>query len=318
VFGLKVLHIENPAGVATSLCDAQRKIGIDSEVLITWPNKLSFRVDHDIHFEGFSISTAKAMRRVVGIAKKCDVLHVHSGINWKRADLIWLGAIVRKPMVVHYHGSETRMGYGSYFSSLAGRKIVSTPDLLEWWPNAEYIPNPADELLIERPFVPPNDLIRIVHLPTDRKIKGTDNVLKAIDILKGEGLKFEFQLLEGIPHSDAMAELYKADIVIDWLSDRKITGVPGIYGKTSIEAMALGKAAVAYIEPSVRHNYPDDMPVLSPDAPTPRSLADSVRHLLLDRTLLEGTMRAGKSYASKVHGPDEIAKRFQKIYEDIS
>jgi hypothetical protein len=209
------------------------------------------------------------------------------------------------------------MGYGAYFSSLADKKVVSTPDLLESWPDAEFVPNPADQELIEMPFQGPNAKVRMVHLPTDRRIKGTDKILKAIDMLRSEGLDFEFRLLEGLGHSGAIEELSRSDIVIDWLSERKETGIPGIYGKTSIEAMALGKVAVAYIDPSVRGKYPDDMPVISPDSPTSESLAGSIRPLLSDRGLLERTMRAGRPYASTAHGHDAIAKRFLALYEEM-
>ncbi|QLH74747.1 MAG: glycosyltransferase family 4 protein [Methanomassiliicoccales archaeon] len=318
VWALRVLHIENPAGVASELRDAQRRSGVDSDVLVTWPNPMKFPVDHEVPLKGMTLTSLKGMKEVIRISSGYDVLHVHTGINWKRADLVWLGAIRKRPILLHYHGSETRLGYGAYYSSLGDAKVVATPDLLDWWEDAEYVPNPVKDELFNVPFSPPSGTIKILHMPTDRTIKGTDKVLEAISLLKKDGLAIEFTVLEHVPHDEAISAIRRSDIVIDWISDRSVTGIAGIYGKTSIEAMALGKVAVAFIDDEMRQRYPKDIGVVSPAEPTALSLAECLKGLITDADRLTTVMRKGREYALREHNQNKIVQTFERIYSAIA
>ena len=86
----------------------------------------------------------KNIRKVSRACLGYDLVHVHGGINRKRLDVLAMHFIHRKPLLVHYHGSETRMGYGMAYQSMVDSKIVSRPDLLKWHPDAVFIPNPME------------------------------------------------------------------------------------------------------------------------------------------------------------------------------
>src|SRR5206468_1208064 len=87
----------------------------------------------------------------------------------------------------------------------ADRLIVATPDLLEFVPGAEYIPNPliSDQWERLRQSVPhdhPGERPELVvaHAPTNREIKGTHYLEEAIAALQAAGVPLRLRLLEGL------------------------------------------------------------------------------------------------------------------------
>ena len=77
--------------------------------------------------------------------------------------------------------------------------------------------------------------IRIAHAPTHFGAKGTSFVLAAIAELRAAGVAFEFDLIQGVSHDEAIARIAQCDLFIDQL-------LAGWYGGAAVEAMMLGKA----------------------------------------------------------------------------
>ena len=82
--------------------------------------------------------------------------------------------------------------------------------------------------------VPASDRTRpiVVHAPSNRARKGTENVIAAC-----RELDVELEIVEGLHHDEARKRYERADIVVDQLN-------AGWYGLFAIEAMALGKPVV--------------------------------------------------------------------------
>ena len=101
------------------------------------------------------------------------------------------------------------------------------------------VPIDCDEI---RPSIStPSTRPVIVHSPNHRNVKGTDYLIQAVDRLKSLGLECELRLIERVPRHIAL-ELYKqADII----ADQFCIGTIGVFG---LEAMALGKPVMAYID----------------------------------------------------------------------
>ena len=81
-------------------------------------------------------------------ARKLDIIHVHSGIQWIR---YYRFAYPKKKIIIHLHGTKIRGRWGEYPDlKYADQILVSTPDLLEGSPDGTmYFPNPVDERLIK-------------------------------------------------------------------------------------------------------------------------------------------------------------------------
>lgn len=82
-------------------------------------------------------------------ARKLDIIHVHSGIQWLK---YYRGFYPGKKLIIHLHGSKIR---GRWLKEpeiyFADGILVSTPDLLEGAPEGTvYLPNPVDQQLITK------------------------------------------------------------------------------------------------------------------------------------------------------------------------
>ena len=78
---------------------------------------------------------------------------------------------------------------------------------------------------------------RIVHAPTGHHFKGTKHFLNAIERLRQDGVKFEFELIEGVSNQIALEKYTNADIILG-----QVYCPCG--GKLAHEGMALGKVVL--------------------------------------------------------------------------
>ena len=82
--------------------------------------------------------------------------------------------------------------------------------------------------------------LRIGHAPSDRKTKGTQLIIDALDSLNQSGYRFEFILIEGLSNEEARKKYETIDVLVDQL-------FAGWYGGLAVEAMALGKPVLVYL-----------------------------------------------------------------------
>ena len=181
--------------------------------------------------------------------------------------------------------------------------MVSTPDLLAWSPRARWIPNPID--LNKYPYIGVEDherKLRIVHAPSDPKVKGTEYVIKAVEELKSEGYEIELDLVKNMPHQEAVEHYKRADIVVDQL-------LVGWYGVFAIECMALGKPVCVYIREDLKSYLPTPRPLI---ATSPRDLKEDLRRLIEDASLRSRIGKTARMFAEQVHEADKIAEYLVK------
>ena len=132
-----------------------------------------------------------------------DVLHLHdAGIFPKDIDIPLFFKRYGK-VVVHWHGSKLRDHGKTFGSKFADAKIVSTPDLLKYAPEATWIPNSIPWHGLDK-INRDDEKIIIGHAPTDRKLKGTKYFIEAVDQIKKEYSNVEYLLIENRSHMDAL------------------------------------------------------------------------------------------------------------------
>lgn len=85
--------------------------------------------------------------------------------------------------------------------------------------------------------------ITVLHVPSDSVTKGTPEIVRVFKILALKYPQHSFQVLPKMPREKLQKELAKADIVIDQL-------IVGWYGGQAVEAMALGKMVMAFLNPT--------------------------------------------------------------------
>lgn len=187
------------------------------------------------------------------------------------------------------------------------------PDLLALLPDdAEFVPYASVDVRALTPADPPRDggTLRVAHAPTDRRIKGTRHVIRAVDDLRAGGHDVELLLVEGRSRSEAVDALRTADVFVDQL-------LVGWYGAAAVEAMALGRTVVAHIDPGDRSRTPPDfqrdLPIIEA---TPASLEAVLGALARERRDELAALGArGRAFAERWHDPIRIAERMKDDYE---
>jgi glycosyltransferase involved in cell wall biosynthesis len=195
------------------------------------------------------------------------------------------------------------------FASSAHAIFALNPDLLdELPPRAEFVPYAHVDPRRGRPApLPDNPRPVVVHLPTDRRVKGTEALVAAAEELRRDGVEVDLRLVESVPHEEALRAIVDADIVVDQL-------LLGWYGGVAVEAMALGRPVVAHLHaPDLARIPPEQRAGLPLVDATPQTIAAVLRSLLeADR---EPLATASRAYVERWHDPLRIAERMRDAYD---
>jgi len=145
----------------------------------------------------------------------------------------------------------------------------------------------------------------VVHAPSSRDIKGTNYVLEVVQDLR-KTRSFEFILVQGLSHGEAMQIYRRADIVIDQV-------LLEWYGMFAIEAMALGKPVLSHAREDI---LPDlqGLPIVNTNPDRLRSDLDS---LTSDATLRRELGIKGRQYVERVHDCRVVASQLVTLYKKL-
>lgn len=319
-----ILHIGNIAGVPQELARAQRKLGFKSDVIsfdyhpfeyetdLYYPTKLPSSLRYS-RYVWASLRCSEKMFNLLENSTKYDVFHFHYSSFLPFGVDIPIWKMLKKKIIIHHHGSDIRhKGEMQLYSKFADKIFVSTPDILEWSPNAIWMPNPISLdrfLYVGVEHKDESEEINIVHAPSNRAIKGTEYVINAVTKLRNEGYKINFVLVEKMSHNKAIEYYKKADIIIDWINPKF-----GIYGMFSIENMAIGKPVICNVKQKFIDMYFKDLPIFNS---IPLSLAEDLRILLEDYHLRKELGEKGRKYVEQMHDANKIAKQLIELYKSI-
>ncbi len=98
-----------------------------------------------------------------------------------------------------------------------------------------------------------NKKLTICHAPTNRYLKGTEYLIRAIRKLESR-FDFEFLLMENLPHEEVLKLKWdRCDVLVDQLTDLGGYG----YGMNSMECLSMGIPTVTYMNPEYEKYIPD-------------------------------------------------------------
>jgi glycosyltransferase involved in cell wall biosynthesis len=340
---IRVLHA--PAAVgghAPGLAAAERRLGLDSTVMTLHEPPFGYSVDRVLAPIGTSAVRREWRRwREVVAARRFDVVHFNFGMSLApsyygmhgRGGVLY-GAyarlleqvdlrVFRTPAIfVTFQGDDARPWGDALqdalkrkrvrrFSEAADAMYVLNPDLLAQVPGASFLPYASVDPREWSPAPsPPSETLRLVHAPSDRARKGTDTIVAAVQRLRDRGVAIELELVEGRPRAEARHAYERADVVVDQL-------IVGWYGGVAVEAMALAKPVVAYLDQDALARVPDglraDLPIIQADSEN----LESVLHQLAARPhaeLAEIGVR-GRAFVERWHDPLAVAQRTKADYE---
>lgn len=180
--------------------------------------------------------------------------------------------------------------------------FVSTLGMLDEVPGASWLPVVVDPSLWERaekPFAlsrsePADRPLRVVHVPSDSHIKGTQLIAETLAELEERGV-IEYRAAVDVPHAEMPVVYGEADVVLDSFR-------AGGYGVAACEAMAAGRLVVAHIAPRTRDRVPghmgEDLPIVEA---TVETLGDVLMDIFLRRDHYSEIAARGPGFVRRNH-----------------
>lgn len=341
---MKILQLPtNNAGQPHTFATTMRHAGANAASLSVGNNAFEYQTDQ--HFKSLPEDQGELTSFASDLADKYNTFHFHSRPFFYSSDsrfptgldLLFLRGAGKK-VFFHFRGSEARQE--SVFKEKSPYNYVKeNPDLLFYKFNEQsqrtfidyalgvcnkvFAVDPEIQTYVPNSVVVPRALdlrkwqyvgvgakagkpLKIVHAPSRPTVKGTPNVLEAIDRLKSEGFDIDFKLIKGMPHAEAMKLYKQADIVIDQLRI-------GWYGVLAVEAMALGKVVISYVRDDLKHHLPHPMPLILAN---PDNIYDKLKAAAQNPEGLEALGKRARKYTEEMHDADKISAMLLKIYAE--
>lgn len=342
---MKIFHGPlNIAGQAGVLARAQRKLGFDAWAFCYSTGFARFSSDWQSSPPASMLSALKLLWLIFARERNFDCFHFYFGHSLAGYTLLDIPLLkkVGKKVFFYFCGCDAR---DSKFEiknheisacsccwpmlcsanrreairvarEFADGIFVSTPDLLEFIPEAVLLPQPIDlddlhshlkgipvaqpmgRPLIDRP-------VRVAHAPSDSNIKGTKFVVAAVEKLRKKAINVELVLMQNKTHDEVLSIYATCDIVVDQL-------LVGAYGLVAVEAMAFGKPVICYIRDDLIPLYPPGMPVISAG---PKDIYDVLGDWVTHPEWWNEKGSAAKEYVESVHDAEVVAKMCIDCYE---
>jgi glycosyltransferase involved in cell wall biosynthesis len=312
------------AGQAGLLAKALRALGHTSESWVFGQHPFGYSNDRVIIQNSNSSAWTNRIRLsslTLEALLRFDIWHLHRGTSFfsKNRDLAIAKALGKK-IVFHYRGREVRPMIGMKELDATTRArleeqlkyadlvLVHDGELANLikciWPSPIVFPNIVDisNNTILSNFN--NKKLHIVHIPSNPTIKGTEFIREAVKALSDD---VDYTELTGIPHDEVIKHYSNADLVIDQL-------LIGTYGNASLEAMALGKPVMCYLNEDLDQYHPHDLPIIRVSVHT---LISELKKAVNNREWLREVGEKGLQYILNNHTPKTVAEKAISYYMAI-
>ena len=158
-------------------------------------------------------------------------------------------------------------------------------------------------------------MLKVLHAPNHRTIKGTSHVIEAVKELKAEGYDIELVLAEKLPNHEIRALIEEVDVVVDQL-------IVGWYAMFAIEAMALETPVICHLRDDLEDLfraaglYGKDELIPMIDA-TPLTIKDTLAKCCQEKDTLADLGKESREYVVRHHSIHAVSKAFGKILQDV-
>jgi len=354
---VRILHC--PTGVggnAWTLSRAERKLGLDSEVMVYQSSWIGYPADINLHLEKYS-KAGRALKMLCFFLKaltQYDIFHFNWGssfvTSWHYLSFLdladlpilrWLG----KKMVVTYQGSDVRQK--SFCANNFAISPFAEPNCCGGVYNsktdavrkkrAEKFGRYADKIFALNPdllhVLPPQaEFLPYANVNLEewqpvRKGESTKLVILHSPTKRGlKGTKYIIEAVERLRDKYKHVELMLVENIphskVQELYRQADLAVDqlliGWYGGLAVEVMALGKPVVCYIREEDLKFIP---PRMKKDLPiinaNPDNIFEVLKGLVEDREKLNLIGEQSRAYVERYHDPMRIAERMKEVYESL-
>jgi hypothetical protein len=257
-----------------------------------------------------------------------DLIHQNNDLNFAVSRFPKRSLDLDKPMAIHHHGTmyRTRPDYHlAAQEKYRATSLCSTVDLWAIAPNkSTWLPQayePEELMDYRNRFYDPKDgVLRIAHAPTNRVIKSTRALERAVQKLKWLGAKVQLDVIEKVSNVKCLERKAQADVFVDQL----LLG----YGCNAIEAWGMGIPVIAGVQPDkcpamIRQAIPIDTLERMHEAwgtiPFPMTTeASLVSELgrMLDPKYRELWASKGTDHFTRHHEASTVVHKLRAIYLD--
>lgn len=239
-----------------------------------------------------------------------DIIHFDAGLDFYRYPeqaLKWKKQ--GKKIVCCYYGSDLRVrGIIKELDEISDLNITSEYDHLKLKNDLHYLFYPYDPSELPVTNNSGNDLITIVHSPTNRKYKGTDLIISVIERIKKEK-KINFILIENSLRNEVLEVKSKSDICIDQVGGTM--GGTG-YGKAGLETLAMGIPTITNMTKDYAEWISENPFTI---ANNEIELYKRLSELIGDKKLREQLGEAGKRWVNKYHSFENVNSSLKELYK---
>lgn len=349
----RILHLPTSvAGLSLGMSRGERKIGLESDVLVTENNWLNYPCDINLGLENSRNRFEKLYKLIkcfLKIRGRYDIYHFNFGsslLDFKHMglDLLDLPFYGKSSKIfVTYDGSDARQKCRYWtstcqrkncyngicnnqdvelnkqkrikkFSKYAQHVFFVNPDLLTFLPsNSTFLPYAiSDWDCIQKHKFKKRNYIHIVHAPTNRIYKGSDYVLSALNKLK---CIYKNNVKISIVEHLEHSEALKIYEDADLIIDQLLIGWYGVF---AVEAMKMGKPVMCFIREEDLEHIPSNMSRDCLEAIINVNKYDIFEKLCTvvenKNILLEHSLN-GYEYVEKYHNPVNVAKFLNSYYQ---
>ena len=243
------------------------------------------------------------------LMEEADVIHLNN--SYRAVQRFHL----RKPMLLHHHGSMFRNNTRNMMAMARQARwvqAVSTidltrpdPDVLHWLPTAYDV----DGLRTfgRKNRREPDGRIRIVHCPTNRQLKATNLLIAAVDELRAEGLPLDLVIVEKQTWANTMLEKAKADI----LFDQTMFG----YGCNAVEAWAMEIPVIAGADDwtiaTMYGRFGNPLPFM---VTTERTIIEAIRIMATSQDARDEYGSIGFAHVKRFHDERPALEKLAELY----
>ena len=155
-----------------------------------------------------------------------------------------------------------------------------------------------------------HEVVRILHSPSDERVKGTKEIIRVIDNLRAKGHSIELVLIKNMPNVEVLRELEKCDFIVDQLySDTPMAGF-------AAEAAHFGKPDMfgGYFSEQIRDYYEEkDIPPSLFIHPT--RIEEAIERLIIDVDYRLDLGRRAYEFVRSRWMPEQVAARYLRLIE---
>jgi glycosyltransferase involved in cell wall biosynthesis len=166
---------------------------------------------------------------------------------------------------------------------------------------------PADTELLTPADAPMRDVPVIIHAPNHRHVKGTDQLLAALESLRERGFAFELRLIEGVPRHEALRMYRDADLIADQF-------IMGAFGVFALEGLALGKPVLTYLDEEHLRRPVFNHPIVNT---TPENLERVLAVMLTVPELRHRIGAASRASVERYQSFEALAEVWRRIYRHV-